>query len=318
MNPLLADLDVELARVEAVTTFRRDPAAIFRRVGKEPDPWQAELLEAWDEPGETFILASRQVGKSWGVSALIAKESTLEPTLTIVTGPGERQAKELYRKISGFIEHGAKLGGELKEVSATRTLWRNGSRLLWVPGNPATIRGFSPDLWEPHPRVRIVIEEASIAPDDVLSALRPMLMAAAHGSITCLGTAYGQRGFFWETFSNAEEISGVKRFVLPVTMFPRLMEKRMPDGRLWVDAERERLGDFWFDQEYMCRFHAPVGALFSPETIAAMFDAPNRDAWPLPSLSSLAIGAEPTEAIAHVITSDPGVGLAHSLFGRRS
>ncbi len=43
----------------------------------------------------------------------------------------------------------------------------NGSRILCLPGEEATIRGFSPNL--------LVIDEASRVPDDLYRAVRPML-----------------------------------------------------------------------------------------------------------------------------------------------
>ena len=213
------------------------------------------------------MCGSRQIGKSWGVAALVALESLLCPgTLTLITGPGERQAKELYSKITGFIVDGVGLAHELAEPpGATVTRWKNGSLIRHAPGNSGTIRGFSPKLWDKSPRVRLVVEEASITDDAVANAIRPMMLAA-NGRFVSLGTAYGQRGFFWETFQKAPR--GVRTYVLPVTNFPRLMTKRLPDGRLWVDAERERIGDFWFAQEYLCQFHAPIGQLYSEEFIA--------------------------------------------------
>ena len=272
---VLAGLD-RRARLDAL---RADPASLFRRVGKEPDDWQADLLRRWDEPEEVFVCGSRQIGKSWGVAALIALESLLCPgTLTMITGPGERQAKELYAKVTGFIVDGCGLGNELDgPPGATSTLWRNGSLIRWAPGNSGTIRGFSPKLWERSPRVRLVVEEASITEDAVANAIRPMMLAA-NGRFVALGTAFGQRGFFWDTFERKP--GGVRRYTLPVTDFPRLMTKTVPDGRLWVDAGRERIGDFWFDQEYLCKFHAPIGSLYSPEHIQAAIDDETPPLWP--------------------------------------
>lgn len=47
---------------EVLDKLRQDPSAIMRLAGKEPDPWQAELLAS--DAARMLLLASRQAGKS--------------------------------------------------------------------------------------------------------------------------------------------------------------------------------------------------------------------------------------------------------------
>jgi hypothetical protein len=64
----------------------------------------------------------------------------------------------------------------------------NGSRIISLPGDEATVRTYS--------NVQlIVIDEASRVPDDLYYSVRPML-ATSNGRLVCLSTPRGKRGFF--------------------------------------------------------------------------------------------------------------------------
>src|SRR5207244_12905502 len=66
----------------------------------------------------------------------------------------------------------------------------NNSRVVSLPGDPKTIRGYSaPAL--------IVIDEAALVDDAVFNAVRPML-AVSQGTLMLLSTPSGRRGQFFE------------------------------------------------------------------------------------------------------------------------
>ena len=74
--------------------------------------------------------------------------------------------------------------------SALRLELANGSRVVSLPGDEGTVRGFSGVSL-------LVIDEASRVPDDLYRSVRPML-AVSQGRLVCLSTPFGQRGFFYE------------------------------------------------------------------------------------------------------------------------
>ena len=64
------------------------------------------------------------------------------------------------------------------------------SRVVGLPGNEATVRGFSAVSL-------LLIDEASRVPDELYHALRPML-AVSDGGLWLMRTPHGKAGFFYE------------------------------------------------------------------------------------------------------------------------
>ena len=78
---------------------------------------------------------------------------------------------------------------ERRDDSKLRMELANGSRILSLPSNEQTVRGYSADL--------IVLDEAARCDDDLISALAPML-GATGGTLVGLSTPYGKRGWYYE------------------------------------------------------------------------------------------------------------------------
>ncbi len=80
-------------------------------------------------------------------------------------------------------------GGEsaLHDGIATRAC-TGPSRIVGLPGNEETIRGFSAVSL-------LLVDEASRVPDDLYLALRPML-AVSGGAMWLMSTPCGKQGFF--------------------------------------------------------------------------------------------------------------------------
>lgn len=213
-----------------------DPVLFARRAGLEPDPWQANLLRS---AGRQLVLnCSRQSGKST-VSSLLALHAALyrPPALVLLLSPSLRQSQELFRKVT---DAHAALGPDAPaptEESALRLEWRSGSRVVCLPGKEQTIRGFSGVAL-------LVVDEASRVPDELYEAVRPML-AVSGGRIVLLSTPFGRRGFFhheWDEGGPAWE-----RVAVTAEQCPRIPTD-------WLAQERASIGEWWFEQEYLCRF----------------------------------------------------------------
>jgi hypothetical protein len=102
--------------------------------------------------------------------------------------PALRQSSELLRKVVGFYRALKDEAVPVKNESALRLELRNGSRIVSLPGDETTIRGYS--------GVRLlVVDEAVRVPDDLYFSIRPML-AVSGGRLVCLSTPFGKRGFF--------------------------------------------------------------------------------------------------------------------------
>lgn len=230
-----------------------DPVRLARRMGLEPDPWQARVLRS--RAPRLSLNCSRQVGKSTVTSVLAAHVALYEPgALTLLVSPSERQSIELLRKVKAGL--GA-LGERPNEVEKDNVLGlelAHGGRVLALPGKEGTIRGFS--------GVRLmVIDEASRVPDATYRAVRPML-ATSGGRLVALSTPFGKRGWWWQAWASAEDWD---RYEVRAEECPRIPAS-------FLAEEREALGIF-YEQEYGCRFLDTTNALISGDDIDAMISA---------------------------------------------
>lgn len=213
------------------------------------DPWQHRLLRS-DAP-RVLLNCSRQSGKST-MSGVIALHRALHVagSLVLILAPAERQAKELFSKIAasyrtlGHVipaESYRKLGMELS----------NGSRIEALPGTEKTVRGFSGvDL--------LIVDEAARVADELYYAVRPML-AVSGGRLLLLSTPFGKRGAFYEEWTG---LGSWERYTVTAAECPRI-----PPA--FLAEEREALGEWWYAQEYECRFMEAVDSVFTSELIQA-------------------------------------------------
>jgi len=227
-----------------------DPVVLANRAGINPDPWQAKLLRS--SALQLLLLCARQAGKST-ISALIAVNEALHraPALVLLLAPALRQSQELFRKIKDVLNA---LGEDVPPITQTSALsleFLTGSRIVCLPGSTdATIRGFSSVAL-------LVVDEAARVPDPLYQAVRPML-AVSGGRIVLLSTPFGKRGFFHhEATLGGDEW---ERAIVTAHQCPRI------DPR-WLEAERGRIGDWWFRQEYLCEFVETDDQVFAYESV---------------------------------------------------
>lgn len=230
-----------------------DPARLFERtVGHAPDPWQTRLLRSTSD--RIILNIARQGGKSTTVGALAAHTALFQPgALVLLLSPSLRQSGELFRKTLDAI-HAAPGGAPVEAESALRVELSNGSRVVSLPGTEGTIRGYSAvDL--------LAVDEAARVSDDLFSAVRPML-AVSSGRLLMLSTPWGQRGEFFETWTNGGE--RWERFEVPATDNPRI-------DPAFLAEERADLLDWVYRQEYLCEFGQNEAALFGRDLIEGAF-----------------------------------------------
>jgi len=152
------------------------------RLGFGPDPWQARLLRS--AARQLALNVCRQGGKSTTVAVLALHTALYVPgSLTLLVSPSQRQSRELFAKVMDLrsLEPVEQLD-EDNRLSATLT---NRSRIVSLPGDPKTVRGYSgPAL--------VVEDEAGYVDDDMVQALRPML-AVSRGRLILMSTSRSSR-----------------------------------------------------------------------------------------------------------------------------
>lgn len=171
-----------------------DPVTLARDCGLEPDDVQAALLNSTSH--RVLLNCCRQWGKST-TAGLIGLHTALydAPAMVILISPSQPQSTELFKKVQGFL---AKLDGAPRctQEMLTRMTLSNGSRIISLPGSEKTVRGYSAAKL-------VIMDEASRVPDELLTAVLPML-ATTSGSFIAMSTPAGKRGWFYEAWVNGE------------------------------------------------------------------------------------------------------------------
>jgi hypothetical protein len=252
----VAELRREVGRLRAAALtpllgpLRRDPARVMAAAGVTPDPWQAALLRS--SASRVLMLCTRQGGKSQTAAALALREALLRPpALVLLLSPTLRQSGEIFRdKVRRLY---AALGRPVPCVQETQLTMEltNGSRVVALPGEEETIRGYS--------GVRLlVVDEAARVPDALYYSVRPML-AVSRGLLVALSTPFGKRGWFHEEWHGDNPWQRVR---VPASECPRISAD-------FLREERAALGEHWYSQEYELEFRDVIDALFRQEDIDA-------------------------------------------------
>ena len=226
-----------------------DRVSFAEELGIVPDAWQRDLLRSGAE--RVLLNCCRQSGKST-MSALLALHRALyhPRSLILCLAPSERQAKELFGKVTDFYRglHGAAPAQSDRKLGMHLA---NGSRIEALPGSERTIRGFSGASL-------LILDEASRVDDSLYFAVRPML-AVSGGSLMMLSTPYGRRGVFYEGWTGGE---AWERYEVPASRCPRIPEE-------FLEEERGSLPRRVFRQEYECSFEETDDQVFAHEDVQA-------------------------------------------------
>ena len=252
------------------------PVRYLWSLGFKPYLWQEEAMK----PCERLILnCTRQAGKSTVISAkAVYRAKHFPKSLILLISPTERQSIELMKKIDDFMKSDPQQLGLKVDNTFEKEFW-NKSRIVALPGSEKSVRGFSaPSM--------IIIDEASRVTDEMFYALRPMMSGEdTHTELILMSTPFGKRGFFYQSWLAAHrwkriEVSG--RTDIPEETYRK--EKAREGILAWysprhtkdfLEEEKEAMGDWWFQQEYLCKFVEAQDNVFSYEDImAAMGDEP--------------------------------------------
>lgn len=236
-----------------------DPAEFAAECGIAPDDWQADALRS--QHRKLILNCSRQSGKSTIAACLALHVAIYEPpSLVLLVSPSQRQSIELFRRVEELYR-ALPAAPEIAQASALKMEFRSGSRIVALPGNEATIRGYSGAGC-------VIVDEASRVPDELAGAVRPML-ATTNGRLIALSTPFGRRGWWHEAWEHG---SGWHRVKVTAEECPRISAEFLAD-------EEKELGEWIFRQEYRCEFVDTAEQLFSGAIIAAAVSDDVRPLW---------------------------------------
>lgn len=250
-------------------------------------------------------LSSRQIGKSFGTAFEAATDCAKHPGAEwLVMSAGQRQADEWMLKASRLsraiaLEMSGTDEAVRVEVSASEIRFSNGARILSVPANPDTARGYSANL---------VLDEFAIHEQDreIWAAVFPTVTNELSGQkkIRVVSTPKGRGNKFAELW----EEGGPQWSRHKVTLDDAIA------AGLRVDKAALREGvadeDIW-RQEYFCEFLANDTTYFPLDLIRACERTPAPEATPdAPRYIGVDIGrAHDLTAIAELAAVGPELRL---------
>lgn len=238
------------------------------------DDWQKEFIEY---KGDKILVAGRQTGKSEAQAYDNAEFAAQNPgTNTLIISKTERQSQELLIKVVQFLQefYPKMIGtGEYKPLKNTVWIVHPGgtrkkpivSRVMCLPVGLAGegIRGYTIH--------KLSVDEAQLPPDDVFTAVLPML-ATTGGKISLTGTPQGKKGFFWSAYENkqglfkvfhinSEEVANTR----PIS--PTWPEWRKKDFLDFLAKMKDMMSGKRYAQEFLGQFIEDLDQVFSDKLI---------------------------------------------------
>ena len=206
-------------------------------------PYQQRWVS--DESRFKIWLKSRQIGGSLG-SAFEAIASCLDKPNTdwVVLSAGQRQSEEWMLKgnrVARMVSDALEL--DKPDCRTSEVRFSNGSRVLALPANPDTVRGYSANL---------VLDEFAFheRPDRIYEAIYPAISNPLRGElkIRIISTPAGRNSKFFEIWNKSDKL----KFVRHKTTIHSAIEEGLP-----MNVEELKLGmddpEAW-EQEYECEF----------------------------------------------------------------
>jgi hypothetical protein len=216
------------------------------RLGFVPDPWQRRLLRS--QSAWIMLNCCRQAGKSTAAAIVALHQAIYDPGLVLCVSPSLRQSRELFAKVIGFLKSLEPVE-PLEEDNKSSCELANGSRIVSLPGDPDTVRGYSaPKL--------VIADEAAYIPDAMQAAIAPML-AVGRGRQIDMSSPNGRRGYFFENWQSGE---GIERIKIVGSQCPRISAE-------FLEQQRRKLGPTLFAQEFEGEFTDADTSAFSGELI---------------------------------------------------
>jgi len=203
-------------------------------------------------------LAARQIGKSFAVAMEAVVEALENKCNTLILSSSERQSNEVMQKVLSHtrvlcaINRKAILTRETKE----EVVFSNGSRIISLPANPDTARGFAGNVF---------LDEFAFHRDDeaIWAAMYPAVTRGYKIRVT--STPNGNKNLFALMWHKGEGISRHKTDIY---------DAKTDGFDVDIDALRQGIydPDAWA-QEYECRFIDDATAYIPYEMIASCEDA---------------------------------------------
>lgn len=231
---------------------------------------------------------SRQTGKSFATAAEAVADCKVHKTQYVCLSAGERQALEWMRKAQEWTQafELAEDYAELREGSDEALLKsaeiqypHNGSRIIALPANPNTARGYSANL---------ILDEFAFHehPDKIWRAIYPSISNPLRGQykLRIVSTPNGKANKFYDLWTKNAKVRGRAVNPAQASYSGHLIDIHTAVERgLPVDVEELKRGlddpEGW-EQEFLCQFLDEASILLPYDLIATCESDDAIDHWP--------------------------------------
>ena len=205
-------------------------------------PYQKEVLDTNQD--RIAITGGRQIGKTTMMAWLAIHEFTMFPNHDILlVAPTQRQALNFMRKLKAeireWVDNPEDYG--IEEVTKSRIIGKNKSRIEALPALEETIRGLTIDS--------AFVDEAAFIDRHIFTSVISPMLATTDGMFFLASTAWGKEGYLYSRFDNDEgevadmwltnQITSMENPDIPSTQI-----KEWRQDMTQMEFEREVLGQF--------------------------------------------------------------------------
>ena len=205
-------------------------------------PYQKKVLDTNQD--RIAITGGRQIGKTTMMAWLAIHEFTMFPNHDILlVAPTQRQALNFMRKLKAeireWVDNPEDYG--IEEVTKSRIVGKNGSRIEALPALEETIRGLTIDS--------AFVDEAAFIDRHIFTSVISPMLATTDGMFFLASTAWGKEGYLYSRFDNDEgevadmwltkQITSMENPDIPSTQI-----KEWRQDMTQMEFEREVLGQF--------------------------------------------------------------------------
>lgn len=262
-------------------------------------PYQREWVN--DDARFKIGLWARQTGKSFACAAEAVRDClNHDKTMWVVLSAGERQALEFMEKARQWAEafkFAVETYTEDRDaaealIKSAEIRWQNGSRMLALPANPNTARGYSANL---------ILDEFAFHenPDKIWRGIYPSITNPLRGQfkLRIVSTANGKGNKFYDLWTKNEKYS--KHLIT----IHRAVELGLP---LNVQELKEGLDDpDGWAQEYECQF-IDTASILLPYDLIATCESEQ-------CFENIPIYEKLTPALSRVLYAGVDIGRKHDL-----
>ena len=243
--------------------LRESPALFTEKIlDVSPYPYQQEILDSNKE--RIAFVSGRQCGKTTIMSWLAIHEFTMYPGREILlVAPTARQAQNFLRKLKAEIQEWIDNPDDygLEDITKSRIIGKNGSRIMALPALEETIRGLTINS--------AYIDEAAFIDRHIFTSVISPMQATKEGRMMIASTPWGKEGYLYTRFNPDHDNSEVSDMWLT----KQVTSMENPDIPSWQIKEwRQDMTQMEFEREVLGQFTDKKNAFFKNRDINASLE----------------------------------------------